>query len=133
MRPPDQQITNWDGDTYLNRWWIVRRAKAKHFAFNIYLHQFLRSDDDRAMHDHPWWSVSFLLKGRAVEHYIDRGAGMIRIPMRFVPMFRRATHTHRIEVSGDCWTLFITGPKVREWGFHTLYGWVHWKDFVFRD
>lgn len=131
MRPPDQQITNRDGDVYLNRWWIVRRAKAKRFRFNIYLHHFVRSDEDRALHDHPWWSISFLLKGRAIEHYRnDIGACVIRIPWRFLPVFRKAKHAHRMEVRGDVWTLFITGPKVREWGFHCPGGWVHWKEFV---
>lgn len=28
------------------------------------------------------------------------------------------------------WTLFITGRKVREWGFHCESGWVHWKMFT---
>ena len=27
--------------------------------FNIYLHQIIRSDDDRALHDHPY-SVTYL-------------------------------------------------------------------------
>ena len=29
-----------------------------------------------------------------------------------------------------CWTVFITGPRVREWGFHCPQGWVHWKRFT---
>lgn len=28
-----------------------------------------------------------------------------------------------------CWTLFITGLKVREWGFYCPNGWRHWKLF----
>lgn len=27
-------------------------------------------------------------------------------------------------------TLFITGPLLRQWGFHCPNGWVHWKDFI---
>jgi hypothetical protein len=47
-RPPDFVI---GGDSpYMLRWWIIPRNK----FFNIYLHRFLRSDDDRALHDHPW-------------------------------------------------------------------------------
>ena len=35
---------------------------------NAYLHQFLRSDDDRANDGHPWHNVSTLLRGRYREH-----------------------------------------------------------------
>ncbi len=28
------------------------------------------------------------------------------------------------------WTLFITGPRVRDWGFHCPSGWRRWQDFV---
>lgn len=39
---------------YMKRWWLIPRNK----WFNIYLHQFMRDDDDRALHDHPWWGPS---------------------------------------------------------------------------
>ena len=48
-------------------------------------------------------------------------------------------HAHRIELTADatgplfpgCWTLFLFGPTVREWGFHCPQrGWVHWRDFT---
>lgn len=32
-------------DPYMLRWWVIPRNK----VFNIYLHRFLRSDDDRAL------------------------------------------------------------------------------------
>ena len=39
---------------------------------------------------------------------------------------------HRIEIRGgeQCWTLFITGPRIREWGFHCPQGWRHWRDYT---
>ena len=39
---------------YLRRWWVIPRNR----LFNVYLHQFLRSDDDRALHDHPWLTAA---------------------------------------------------------------------------
>lgn len=30
-------------------------------------------------------------------------------------------------------SLFIAGPKVREWGFHCPNGWVHWREFTAGD
>lgn len=113
----------------LNRWFVVPRNR---FG-NIYLHQIMRSDDDQALHDHPWWSISFIFcrgyweitpAGR-----FWRGRGAI--------IFRTATAAHRLEIPTDknaaplsCWTLFITGPRIREWGFHCPQGWRPWQEFV---
>lgn len=54
---------------YLLRWFVIPRNK----VFNVYLHQFLRSDDDRALHDHPWVNLSILLRGGYIEHTIAAG------------------------------------------------------------
>ena len=44
---------------------------------------------------------------------------------------RNAKSAHRIVLNAcPCMTLFLTGPKIREWGFHCPEkGWVHWRDF----
>lgn len=47
-RPPDVVIGG-DASPYMRRWWVIPRNR----RFNVYLHHFLRSDDDRALHDHP--------------------------------------------------------------------------------
>lgn len=111
------------GGDYLFRWHLVPRNR----FLNVYLHKFQRSDDDRALHDHPWWSVSILLRGSYREHFKD--GSKLRLP---VSVFgRRAVTAHRIEVvDGPVWTLFITGPRVRDWGFHCPRGWRHWKAFT---
>lgn len=114
---------------YMLRWFVIPRNR----FFNIYLHRFLRSDDDRAHHDHPWlFNASFLLQGRYIEHVIHKGGtdvktgystGNLRIRLGAAP--------HRIELIGSsCVTLFITGPVVRVWRFHCPHGYVNWKDFV---
>ena len=130
MKP--QEITLKDGSVYLVRRFVIPRNR----ICNIYLHTFLQSDDDRAMHDHPWWSVSFLLSGKLIEHYWPSSVRKIRL---FVPVFRRSTHVHRLELVGKtATTLFITGPKIRSWGFwcpdpdpetHVGYRWVHWQKY----
>ena len=127
MRKPDFVINDAGSDKpYLSRWWVIPRNK----WFNIYLHKFERSDDDRALHDHPWYSVSFLLKGEMVEHSFK---GLRFIP-RFLPIFRTAKFAHRLElVKGPVWTLFITGPRLRSWGFYCPHGWRHWEDFTNSD
>ena len=49
---------------YLLRWHLLRKDK---YPINLYLHRMLRDDDDRALHDHPWWFVSIILAGGYVE------------------------------------------------------------------
>jgi hypothetical protein len=127
-RSPDFVIGGHD-DPYMLRWWVIPRNR----LFNVYLHEFHRSDDDRALHDHPWWNCSVLIAGRYIEHTIRAGGveqQVVRNPGAMV--FRRARAAHRISLlpGETCRTLFITGPRLREWGFHCRRGWVHWKKFT---
>ena len=120
VREPDFII----GDNYLRRWWIVPRNA----GCNVYLHEINKSDDDRALHDHPWDNTSQLLLGRYIEHTPEgafpREAGDV--------VHRAAIDAHRLEVAPgeSAVSLFITGPKIREWGFHCPQGWRRWEDFV---
>lgn len=123
-REPDRFIGG-RTDTYMERWFIVPRNP----VCNVYLHRFLRSDDDRALHDHPWPNSSYLLDGCYIEH-MPGPTTIQRWPGEYVT--RKATDSHRIELidGKPVLSLFITGPKVREWGFHCPQGWRHWRDFT---
>ena len=129
-RPPDLIIGEPE-DPYLLRWWVLPRNR----WFNIYLHKFLHSDDDRALHDHPWRNMSIVLKGAYVEHLQD-GQSKLRKAWRPWAFWRlpvrSATALHRVELIGNrpVWTLFLTGPVVRRWGFACPKGWVFWEDYV---
>lgn len=114
---------------YMLRWWLIPRNP----FLCVYLHKFLRDDDDRALHDHPWWFISIMLRGSYVEE-VDGGKRERRAPS---VAFRRADHRHRVilplDVAGNkipCWTLVIRGRVTREWGFWCPRGFVHWKEFV---
>lgn len=113
---------------YLHRWWLVRRNR----ICNVYLHCFMRDDDDRALHDHPYPSVSILLLGDYFEHTAPDGVAVRTLYRTGSVIWRlRGSKGHRIELSRSvCWTLFITGPRYREWGFHCPKGWVRWQDFT---
>lgn len=126
-RPPDR-IIGPPGDPYLLRWYAVPQNR----WLSVYVHVFLRSDDARALHDHPWANVSVLLEGSYVEHTIRPGGINVRTPRSAGAVkFRTARAAHRIELTdGLCLTLFLTGPRVREWGFHCAWGWRHWRDFT---
>lgn len=128
-REPDFLIGGAD-DPYIRRWWVIPRNR----WFNLYLHEILRSDDDRALHDHPWLNASILVHGCYFEHRIEAG-GIHRRVLRWAGqvVFRRARTAHRLEVipGKRMVTLFFTGPAIRHWGFHCPdAGWRHWEDFT---
>lgn len=148
-REPDVILGEAD-NPYMLRWWVIPRNR----FLNIYLHKFMRSDDDRALHDHPWASMSLLLKGCYLEempvnmhrwvHHGDRETyKVLRRPFR--PVFRGADAIHRVELLSQVtetdeekdivkpipvWTIFITGPWRRTWGFWCPFGFRHWRDFL---
>lgn len=140
-RAPDFQIGGSE-NPYCNRWWVIPRNR----WFNIYLHQFVRDDDDRALHCHPWPNCSIPLREGYAEVLFERfpQAGRplpalrrkFRLPGRIT--FRRAHTPHRVELYRDwignirpAWSLFFTGPTLRSWGFWCPSGrWVHWRDFT---
>lgn len=132
LRPPDVVISPgdaWDNPDYLMRWYVIPRNP----LFNIYLHRFGRSDEDRALHDHPWlFNCSVVLDGFLAEHTIN--AGGVNSRRRLMPgsvRFRLGPSPHRLELQDECaWTLFITGPRVRNWGFHCPHVWVPWQQFT---
>lgn len=130
---PGETIGPYDRPLLL-RWFVVRR----HGWPGLFIHRFLRDDDDRALHDHPWSSVSVMLAGVVEEIYVLRGTDP-RDPSRHLRrwlvagdvVWRPAEFSHRIMVRSvaPADTLFFVGPKVREWGFHCEDGWRHWRAF----
>lgn len=122
-------------DPYLLRWYVIPRNR----FFNIYLHEMRRSDDERALHDHPWFWASFILRSYYTERSILAG-GRFRDRTYYAGSLRfHAPHyAHRLMMpelsdvrkNGRPLTLFITGPRLRDWGFHCPQGWRHWKEFT---
>ena len=143
-REPDQPI----GGDYLHRWWVTPwRAWGNRHASsplrrwlarwpNVYVHSYGRSDYDRALHDHPWPSLSIILAGgywewlpttapRDDEH-ADAATSVVpqwRGPGAITT--RSAESAHRIELVDDraVITLFVTGQRRRQWGFLCPEGW----------
>lgn len=122
-----------DQDLYLRRYYVYRGKRRPH----IYLHHIVRSDYERACHDHPWDFTSLILTGGYREHiatvlpldnrveevylsYRDKHAGSI--------VSHTCTDLHRLELKKPMWTLVFTGHRKRDWGFQTPdKGWIKWN------
>lgn len=87
--------------------------------FSIRFHRWFSSDDDRHFHDHPWWYLTLVLRGG----YTDVSPAGEDVLRTGSIRWRSALHRHTVKVNaGGCWTLMLTGPEVRRWGF-----WVNGK------
>lgn len=94
----------------------------------LYLHYIFKGDDDRDLHNHPWYdSKSLILVGGYLEQLAkqtDWGFYVVTRPQNpgAINRIRRDTY-HRIHMShGPCWTLFYSGERVdrvrgEDWSF----------------
>lgn len=116
--PWTEDLTGVSGRLHKRRYWLLRAR-----WLQVVIHHIV-DDDLRAMHDHPWWSMTVVLRGLGMEHTPE----LIRMLWPGVVVLRRAEELHRITVGprGSLWTLFITGPERRVWGYKTPHGWVPW-------
>lgn len=103
------------GCEYLTRWGIETKFGS------VRVHKWTGPDDDRAFHDHPWWFLTFVLRGGYTD-VSPNGEEKVSAP---AIKFRPALHQHTVvPYSQGALTLLITGPKMRSWGF--------WLDGKFR-
>jgi hypothetical protein len=124
--PPEQP--------YMLRWVLFR----KEWLGGLYLHIFLNDDDDRALHDHPFPSLSITLSGEIREVYSERGWNPSDKSQHSVRMirdgdivWRSAKFAHRLELrSATAMTLFIIGPHIKPWGFFCKRGWIPWQEYA---
>lgn len=127
-RPPEEVLMQ-DGLVYLRRWHLRKDCTQG----NIYLHNVVRNDPDSCCHDHPWDSSSIILTGVLSEDVLNDEGNMVQ-GSTYRPgdiVNRKAEDAHRLIIEeGPCWTLFMTGPVRRKWGFHTPDGWMPWREFV---
>ena len=113
-----------DEKPYLERWIVW-------FGFTLRLHKFHKGDDDRAYHDHPWWFITLPL----VPYRELTPDGSSTILNRFRPRYRSAKHRHIVQLiqPGPVWTLIVTGPKSKEWGFWEEDKFVHHTQWLAAD
>lgn len=125
-----RDISDITGDNlYLRRWslWLP-------FGWSIKLHKIVRADDDRCQHDHPWLMIRIILAGGYIE---DRDGHCVTLkpwkpwaPWRIYAVPAKFKHRIAYLLKESSWSLIVCGPRVREWGFFTKEGWMHWEQFV---
>lgn len=124
-------VVNCERDPYLYRWFIVRWN-----WLGVFLHKFVRSDEDRALHDHPWSFLVVPLWRGYVEHSdVENPETGERTPTkrRVWPIIgtrlRPAEYRHRVELidGRPSWSLFFRFRKRRLWGFWPSEGFTAWN------
>lgn len=111
------EVIGREGCPYMQRWVLDLGV------CTLRLHHFLRSDDDAALHDHPWWFITFPLGTyREWREYAPikgvRTTGkVLRVVKGWRPHFRPAHYRHAVVIDRPLWTLVLTGRRKRDWGF----------------
>ncbi len=145
-RDRNQMIDRDDGDPYIDRWYLARKATVPgvsppgHFLDhvapiaseieNLYLHRYARADREEP-HCHPWPNATLVISGWYDEQVFEDGEAVAvrrRLPGDIV--IRRASDVHAIvNFAPGTLSFFATLPKERDWGFHTAEGFIPWADF----
>lgn len=119
------------GSPYLSRYYLTSqqgdvdpelfdaRVEVPKQIPRLFLHRFHRSDDDGALHSHPWaWAVSLVLVGGYSE---ERRIGEDVVRRTIKPWsfnFLSGDSYHRVDlIEEDAWSLFLVGPSRGQWYF----------------
>lgn len=143
-RAPDFVVGD-EPTPYLRRWYVLPRNP----IFNVYVHEFLRSDSDVALHDHMYVNLSLVLTGGYVEEFRSSfahrppGSVVARLPTtphRVILLPVGVANKHPVRAALDAvadrrklrpaTSIFVCGPRVRNWGFHCPSGWKPWQEVV---
>lgn len=125
-----------DNEPYLERYYVFLKDRER-FPFNIFVHKFLKSDPDD-VHDHPWPFLTIILRGGYWEwrpQFNDQGHNICEIARWCGPgsirwASARTYHRVQLDPAVECWTLFMPGPKQRDWGFLVKNQWVQWEQYL---
>jgi hypothetical protein len=151
MRP--RTIRNGKHDVYLERYYLLGapRHPDGEDAFDaqgnprpgtvsghwqLVLHRFAASDDNEALHNHPWeWAKSLILAGGYLESRRFQDSSYVYrqrcLPGHIVSLTHDTFHAVEL-LETDCWTLFLMGPRVASWLFWLPRNgqYVPWREYL---
>lgn len=104
-----------DPSIYPEVWMTARPFWPQNWWFNLRMHMWCKYSTKKyhtivgcRFHNHPWWSVGILLKGRMLELFPDGSQRELR---KFRPYFRNTSFVHATELITDtAVSIFMTGP-----------------------
>ncbi len=109
---------------YIFRHYLLLKERDT-FPFNIFIHKFMRGDEDD-IHDHPWDFFHIILSEGYWEYVpknidrstLDQGVEKIwRKPGYFGKCSTNYKHRIVLENNKKPWTIFIPFKRITEWGF----------------
>jgi hypothetical protein len=122
-----KEIKSKEGVIHFRRWAIIQTER-----FSIYLHGIYKEDQDQHLHDHPWNFINIVLYGSYLEKVKYKKEPNVRNPGNLVK--RNGKDFHKIEklLSPKIYTLMITGPRYRDWGYDVNGTWVDQESYRFK-
>jgi hypothetical protein len=130
LGPPLVLVDESNGYEFLRRYRLVQTP-----LFSIFVHRMEVPDPGTDLHDHPWAFGSLVLKGGYIEvtadaRQVERVESQhLRLRKRWSWATTRLDQAHGI-VSlnrSPTWTLVVTGPTRRRWGFYVDGVWHDWE------
>jgi hypothetical protein len=145
-------------DPYLHRYYLVNTRWLdgipflKRFSYRVVLHHCVKSDED-GLHDHPWNWRSRLLSGGYWEVTPQgtywrspeggwrsrKGCDFHRLVLdedlsskdKIAAIMSTGQHCLVINPNKETWSLFVMGPRYKEWGFLDKDGkWVQHQEYL---
>lgn len=126
--PPLVLLDEDNGREFLRRYRIVQTPWV-----SVFVHRMQVPDPGSDLHDHPWAFGSLILAGG-----YDEVTASIRDAKHGQKIRRRARWTWALTRIDEChtivslarsptWTLVVTGPTRRRWGFYVDGAWQDWE------
>jgi hypothetical protein len=152
LRPPNVIFDHEGSQPYLSRYYLLRGPRSKDGShpfdeygrpkeniirtngWSLVLHHFHQSDSTTKLHNHGWtWGLSFVLVGGYSEEKLVGDQVIPRTIKPFSFNFIRPSEFHRVDLlEQDAWTIFIRGPRLKEWFYkdRTSHEIVKWNEHV---
>ncbi len=126
------EIIKIDGEPYLTRFYLSGEVNQRVMGEQpqFFLHRFHKSDQGRELHNHPYTGTSLILAGGYIEERMTQldaeGTAFTDVEsgtQTFLPgdiNVLTLDDFHRTDLLDKrlgCWTLFVTGPRLKSWGF----------------
>jgi hypothetical protein len=98
----------------------LKRSVAPLLGRSLRLHRWCHDDDHGALHDHPSWFITIVLRGGYTDVSEDKDGVLVLDKLRPGSIrLRPAAHRHHVvDVQPNTWTLCLFGKPKHRWAFY---------------